>query len=83
MKTAADLKIGETGVVAFIAGNEQTVRRLIELGLTAGASITVKKTAPLGDPIELEVRGSRLSIRREQAQKIALRSREAAIWRKK
>ena len=61
MKTIGDMKIGETAKVA---------RRIMDRGLTKGAQVTVRKVAPLGDPIELTVRGYELSIRKDEAAKV-------------
>lgn len=71
-RTVADLHMGEMGVVSFLSGSEPTVRRMIDLGITQGAVVTVKKIAPFDGPFEIEVRGSRIGIRREQAAAIAL-----------
>lgn len=72
-RTAADLKTGESGNISYLKGNSLELRRLIDLGITEGAVVTLRKAAPFGGPLELEVRGSRLGIRRETAEKIILR----------
>lgn len=64
--------IGSSARVAAVIGGDATALRLLEMGLTPGVSVTVVGTAPLGDPIELEVRGYRLSIRRSEAARIAV-----------
>lgn len=64
--------IGLSARVAAVSGGDATALRLLEMGLTPGVSVTVVGTAPLGDPIELEVRGYRLSIRRSEAARIAV-----------
>lgn len=64
--------IGSSARVAAVSGGDATALRLLEMGLTPGVSVTVVGTAPLGDPIELEVRGYRLSIRRSEAARIAV-----------
>lgn len=71
-RTAADLRVGETGVVDRIVGGGALRRRLLELGVLRGAAIRVVRIAPLGDPIELEVRGASLSIRHYDAHSIRL-----------
>jgi len=72
-RTAADLKMGECGIVSALRGEPALLRRLIDLGITEGAPIVVRKAAPFGGPLEIEVRGSRLGIRREQARGILIR----------
>ena len=62
------LQSGHEGRLVRLGGERSFRRRLMELGLTPGVTIQVLKRAPLGDPIELEVRGCRLSIRRQEAQ---------------
>lgn len=64
--------IGSIARVASVSGGDATALRLLEMGLTPGVSVVVVGTAPLGDPIELEVRGYRLSIRRSEAARIAV-----------
>ena len=67
MKTLKDVKIGETAVVAKLNGEGATKRRIMDMGITEGVSIYVRKVAPLGDPIEVTVRGYELSLRKEDA----------------
>ena len=67
MKTLKDVKIGETAVVAKLNGEGATKRRIMDMGSTKGVSIYVRKVAPLGDPIEVTVRGYELSLRKEDA----------------
>lgn len=70
MNTLNDVKIGEEVVVKRIYGEGALKRRIMDMGITKGATVTVKKVAPLGDPIELNVRGYGLSIRKEDAKLI-------------
>ncbi len=72
MKTLNELNVGETGVVARLAGQGAVKRRIMDMGLTKGTSVTVRKVAPLGDPIELTVRGYELSIRKDEAATIEM-----------
>jgi ferrous iron transport protein A len=58
--------------VADVSGADTTSLRLLEMGLTPGVAVTVVGTAPLGDPLELELRGYRLSIRRNEASRVAI-----------
>ncbi len=70
MKTLRDVKPGETIRVVKINGTGAVRRRIMDMGVTKGAEITVRKVAPLGDPVEVTVRGYELSIRKEDAQSI-------------
>ena len=70
MKTLKDVKIGSCATVVKIEGEGAIRRRIMDMGITKGTSILVKKVAPLGDPMELTVRGYQLSIRKEDAKKI-------------
>ena len=67
MKTLRDLQIGETAKVIKINGEGKVKRRIMDMGITKGTEIYVRKVAPLGDPIEVTVRGYELSIRKEDA----------------
>lgn len=70
LKTVDRLRPGEKGVVTGL-GSTGTVRRhIIDMGITPGAVIVMRKTAPMGDPIEINVRGYELSIRKSEAQNI-------------
>ena len=70
MKTLNDVKTGETAVVVKLRGEGATKRRIMDMGITKGVEIYVRKIAPLGDPMELNVRGYELSIRKADAQMI-------------
>lgn len=70
MKTLKQTGIGETVTVTKIRGEGAVKRRIMDMGLTKGASVTVRKVAPLGDPIELTVRGYELSLRKADAEMI-------------
>ncbi|MBQ4384938.1 MAG: ferrous iron transport protein A [Kiritimatiellae bacterium] len=67
MKTLNELKVGETGKIVRLNGEGAVKRRMMDMGLTKGTGVTVRKVAPLGDPIELTVRGYELSIRKSEA----------------
>jgi ferrous iron transport protein A len=67
MKTLRDIPIGGTAVISKLLGTGPVKRRILDMGLTRGTSVTVRKVAPLGDPIELTVRGYELSIRKADA----------------
>ena len=70
MKTLRETKNGETVTVVKLAGTGAVKRRIMDMGITKGAKVTVVKVAPLGDPLELNVRGYELSIRKDEAEKV-------------
>ena len=70
--TLRELKVGESGRVVSVGGERALRHRLLEMGITPRTVVTVKKVAPMGDPIELLLRGYVLSLRLEDAEKIAL-----------
>lgn len=70
MKTLRDVKIGETVAVKKLHGEGAIKRRIMDMGITKSAEIYVRKVAPLGDPIELTVRGYELSLRKADAEMI-------------
>lgn len=71
--TLADLQPGERAVIGALPANEAT-QRLREMGLVAGTKVRLLRFAPMGDPLELEVRGYRLSLRRAEAALIPVQS---------
>ena len=71
--TLRELKVGESGRVLTVGGEKVLRRRLLEMGITPRTVITVKKTAPMGDPIELLLRGYVLTLRLEDAEKITVK----------
>lgn len=70
MKTLRDIKVGETARVVKLHGEGAVKRRIMDMGLTKGTEVYVRKVAPLGDPIELTVRSYELSIRKADAEMI-------------
>ncbi|MCC8131660.1 MAG: ferrous iron transport protein A [Oscillospiraceae bacterium] len=70
MKTLRDVKIGETCTVVKLHGEGAIKRRIMDMGITKGVEIYVRKVAPLGDPVEITVRGYELSIRKADAETI-------------
>ena len=70
MKTVKDLRIGESANVVKLYGEGAVKRRIMDMGITKGTSVTLRKVAPLGDPLELRVRGYELSIRKSDAEMI-------------
>lgn len=70
--TLAALSIGQSGRVQRVGGSGTLRRRLMELGLVAGATVTLVRVAPLGDPLQIRVRGYDLAMRRAEAQLVEL-----------
>gem|GEM_PF-7077 len=68
----SSLNIGQSGVVRLLEGQGEIKRRLMDMGITRGTSISVHKLAPLGDPMELHLRGYSLSLRKKDAEKIKI-----------
>lgn len=73
MRTLKDVKIGENAVIEKLHGEGALKRRIMDMGLTKGTQVYVRKVAPLGDPMELTVRGYELSVRRADAELIEVR----------
>ncbi|MBQ2662538.1 MAG: ferrous iron transport protein A [Clostridia bacterium] len=72
MRTLRDAKIGETVKVTKLHGEGAVKRRIMDMGITKGVEIYIRKVAPLGDPVEVTVRGYELSIRKADAEMIEL-----------
>ena len=70
MKTLKDVKIGESAVIEKLHGEGALKRRIMDMGITKGVEIYVRKVAPLGDPMELTVRNYELSVRKADAEMI-------------
>ena len=70
MRTLKDVKCGETVKVSKLNGNGTVKRRIMDMGITKGVEIFVRKTAPLGDPVEVKVQGYELSLRKADAEMI-------------
>jgi len=66
----AKLELGGRGRIVRVSGNGDVSRRLLEMGVTPGVEVHLLRAAPLGDPLEFEIRGYRLSLRRGEAEKI-------------
>lgn len=73
MKTLKDVKVGESAVIVKLHGEGALKRRIMDMGLTKGTEIFVRKVAPLGDPMELTVRGYELSLRKADAELIEVK----------
>ena len=72
MRTLKDAKVGDTVVVLRLHGEGPVKRRIMDMGITKGVEIHVRKVAPLGDPMELNVRGYKLSVRKADAEMIEI-----------
>lgn len=70
MKTLREVKSGETVTVVKLNGEGAVKRRIMDMGITKGCSVYIRKVAPLGDPVEVTVRGYELSVRKEDAQTV-------------
>ena len=67
-----EFSVGESGVVSKITAEGKIKRRLFDMGVTPGAEITLKKIAPLGDPVQVLIRGYDLTLRRDEASKVLM-----------
>lgn len=70
MKTLREVKVGQTVKVVKVHGEGPVKRRIMDMGITKGVEITVRKVAPLGDPVEMTVRGFELSLRKADAEMV-------------
>lgn len=76
MSTLAEVLVGQCGQVTGIAGTDEVSMRLLEMGLTPGTRFSMLGVAPLGDPIEIEVRGYRLSLRKSEAARVSVATQD-------
>ena len=67
LKTLDEFKIGETGLIKKVEGEGRLRRRLFDMGVTPGATVYLRKKAPLGDPLEVTIRGYELTLRKSEA----------------
>ncbi|MBR5187754.1 MAG: ferrous iron transport protein A [Clostridia bacterium] len=74
MKTLKEIKIGKSAKVIKVHGEGALKRRIMDMGITKGVEISVRKVAPLGDPLEITVRGYELSLRKADAELIEVES---------
>ena len=72
LKRLDEFKIGETGLVKLVNGDGRFRRRLLDMGVTPGTIIYLRKKAPLGDPLEITLRGYELTLRKDEAQLVVL-----------
>ena len=73
MKLLSQLSIGEKGTVLAVRGEGAVRRRLFDMGITPGAEIYLRKKAPLGDPIEISLRGYELTLRKSEASNVEMK----------
>ena len=78
MNTLKELKVGQTATVVRLHGEGPVRRRIMDMGLTKGTQVYVRKVAPLGDPMELTVRGYELSVRKGDAELIEIENIQKA-----
>ena len=73
MKTLKDTKVGETVKVVKLTGEGAVKRRIMDMGITKGVEVHIRKVAPLGDPVEVTVRGYELSLRKADAEMVEVK----------
>ena len=73
MKLLSQLLVGESGIVAAVHGEGAIRRRLFDMGITPGAEIYLRKKAPLGDPLEISLRGYELTLRKAEAAHVEMK----------
>lgn len=71
-KKLSEFAVGEKGVITLVAGDGKIRRRLFDMGVTPGAQVYLRKRAPLGDPIEVTIRGYELTLRKTEADVVSL-----------
>lgn len=76
LKTLNTLAIGESGIIRMVAGEGRTRRRMLDMGVTPGAEVYLRKKAPLGDPIEITIRGYELTLRGTEAELITVETED-------
>ena len=72
LKKLVEFKIGETGLIKKVEGEGRLRRRLFDMGVTPGTTIYLRKKAPLGDPLEITIRGYELTLRKSEAELIVM-----------
>lgn len=78
LKSLEEFKIGEKGVIKSVGGEGKIRRRLFDMGVTPSAEVILRKKAPLGDPLEITIRGYELSLRKSEAAYVMLEVEENA-----
>ena len=77
LKTLDQFKIGETGLIKKVEGDGRLRRRLFDMGVTPGAKVYLRKVAPLGDTLEITIRGYELTLRKSEAELVLLEMEDA------
>ena len=77
LKKLDEFKIGETGLIKMVEGEGRLRRRLFDMGVTPGATVYLRKKAPLGDPLEITIRGYELTLRKSEAALVILEVEDA------
>lgn len=77
IKKLSEFRIGEQGIIVKVEGDGKIRRRLFDMGVTPGAQVYLRKKAPLGDPIEVTIRGYELSLRKIEAEFVSVKVEEA------
>ena len=77
LKRLDEFKIGETGLIKMVEGEGRLRRRLFDMGVTPGATVYLRKKAPLGDPLEVTIRGYELTLRSNEAALVILEVEDA------
>ena len=72
LKRLNEFKVGETGLIKKVEGEGRFRRRLLDMGVTPGATVYLRQKAPLGDPLEVTIRGYELTLRKDEAQLVVL-----------
>ncbi len=72
MSTLADLTEGQAATIVEVSGDDQISQRIMEMGLTDGEQVSLRRIAPMGDPMEFSVRGYRVSLRRAEAARVSV-----------
>ena len=76
LKRLVDFKIGESGLIKKVEGEGRLRRRLLDMGVTPNANVYLRKKAPLGDPLEITIRGYELTLRKSEAELVSLETEE-------
>lgn len=76
IKKLSEFKIGETGQIKIVEGEGRVRRRLFDMGVTPGANVTLIRKAPLGDPIEVNLRNYELTLRKSEAELVVMEVKE-------
>ena len=71
-KQLSEFKVGESGIIKAVTGEGKIRRRLFDMGVTPGAEVYLRKVAPLGDPVEVTIRGYELSLRKSEAENVTM-----------